>query len=42
MTKIAEFSNSVYLDEVAHNEPPHQDLLFALYFVNSLYDIAWT
>ena len=25
-TKIAEFANSVDLDEVAHNEPPHQDL----------------
>ena len=25
-TKIAEFSNSVDLDEAAHNEPPHQDL----------------
>ena len=24
-TKIAEFANSVDLDEVAHNEPPHQD-----------------
>ena len=22
-TKIAEFANSVDLDEVAHNEPPH-------------------
>ena len=26
VTKIAEFSNSVDLDEVAHHEPPHQDL----------------
>ena len=25
-TKIAEFANSVDFDEVAHNEPPHQDL----------------
>ena len=25
-TKIAEFANSVDLDEVAHNEPPHPDL----------------
>ena len=25
-TKIAEFANSVDLDEVAHNEPAHQDL----------------
>ena len=24
--KIAEFANSVDLDEVAHNEPPHLDL----------------
>ena len=23
---MAEFANSVDLDEVAHNEPPHQDL----------------
>ena len=26
MTKIAEFANSVDLDEVAHNEPPHLDV----------------
>ena len=25
-TKIAEFANSLDLDEMAHNEPPHQDL----------------
>ena len=25
-TQIAEFANSVDLDEVAHNEPPHLDL----------------
>ena len=25
-TKIAEFANSVVLDEVAHHEPPHLDL----------------
>ena len=25
-TKIAKFANSVDLDEVAHNEPPHLDL----------------
>ena len=25
-TKIAEFANSIDLDEVAHDEPPHQDL----------------
>ena len=24
-TKIADFANSVDLDEVAHNEPPHLD-----------------
>ena len=28
VTKIAEFANSVDLDEVAHNEPPHLDLHF--------------
>ena len=26
VTKIAEFGNSVDLDEVAHNEQPHVDL----------------
>ena len=26
MTKTAEFSNSVDLDNAAHDEPPHQDL----------------
>ena len=25
-TKIAEFANSVYLDGVAYNEPPHLEL----------------
>ena len=25
-TKIAEFANSVDLDKVAHNEPPHLEL----------------
>ena len=29
-TEIAEFANSVDLDEVAHNEPPHLDLLCLL------------
>ena len=24
--KIAEFANSIDLDEVAHNEPPHLDI----------------
>ena len=27
-TKIAEFANSVDLDEVAHNEPPDLDLRY--------------
>ena len=36
--KIAEFANSVDLDEVAHNEPPHLDL----YCLLSSHDIAWT
>ena len=26
VTKIAEFANSIDLDEVAHNESPHLDL----------------
>ena len=26
LTKAAEFSNSIDPDEVAHHEPPHQDL----------------
>ena len=26
VTKLAEFANSVDLDEVAHHEPPHLDL----------------
>ena len=25
---MAEFANSIELDEVAHNEPPHRDLHF--------------
>ena len=31
-TKLAEFANSINLDEVVHKEPPHLDLhfLFAL------------
>ena len=36
--KIAEFANSVDLDEVAHIEPPHQDL----YCLCSQYDKTWT
>ena len=35
--KISEFANSIDLDEVAHNEPPHLDL----HCLNS-HDIAWT
>ena len=30
-TEIAELANSVDLDEVAHNEPPHLDLHCLLY-----------
>ena len=33
---IVRFANSVDLDEVAHNELPHLDLLYSL---NSLYDL---
>ena len=29
-TKLAEFANSVDLDEVAHNEPPRLDLHYLL------------
>ena len=29
-TKIAESANTVELDEVAHNEPPHLDLQYLL------------
>ena len=37
---VAEFANSVDLDEVAHNEPPHLDLHFLpSSFFNSQYDI---
>ena len=40
--KIAEFANSVYLDEVAHNEPPHlRSTLFAFLSLNSQYDVGW-
>ena len=38
MTKPNEFSNSVDPDEVAHHEPPHQDL----HSLNYEYDMAWT
>ena len=41
--KIAEFANSIDLDEVAHNEPPHLDLYNVCPLVlNSKYNIAWT
>ena len=38
--KTAEFTNSVDPDEVAHDEPPHQDLdcLSSIYPSNSQYD----
>ena len=40
---MAEFANSVDLDEVAHHEPPHLDLhCLPSTFLNSKYDIAWT
>ena len=38
-TKIAEFANSIDLDEVAHNEPPHQDLRCLPYSLRILYMI---
>ena len=45
-TKIGEFANSVDLDEVAQDDPPHQDLHYLHYlpssFFNLQYDIAWT
>ena len=43
VTKIAEFANSVDLDEVAHYEPSHLDLhcLPSSLSLNSQYDIAW-
>ena len=36
--KIAEFADSIDLDEVAHNEPPHLDLLCLL---SSLLNMIW-
>ena len=39
-TKIVEFANSVDLDEVAQNEPPHLDLQCLPSSLNK-YDIAW-
>ena len=38
--KTVESAYSVDPDEVAHNDPPLQDLLFALWSLNSQYDIA--
>ena len=39
---MAEFANSVDLDEVAHNGPPHLDLhCLPCSLTNSQYDIAW-
>ena len=34
--KTVKFANSVDLDEVAHNEPPHLDLHFLITFFESL------
>ena len=43
MTKIAEFANSVYPDEAAHNKPPHLDLHYLpSSLFNSKYGMAWT
>ena len=39
--KTVKFANSVDLDEVAHNEPPHLDLP-CLPSVNSRYDLSQT
>ena len=47
MTKIAEFANSVDLDEVAHTEPPHLDLHYlpsSLWILNMIWlglNIFW-
>ena len=35
-TKIDEFANSIYPDEVAQNEPPHLDLHCLLYSLGIL------
>ena len=35
-TKTAEFANSVDLDKVAHNEPPHLDI-HCLYSLNLIF-----
>ena len=32
---------SIDLDKVAHNEPPHLDLNFVFYFFNSPYYTVW-
>ena len=41
--KIVEFTNSVDLGEMAHDEPSHLDqhCLGTLYSLNSQYDKAW-
>ena len=41
-TKIAEFTNRIDLDEVAHNEPPHLDLHCLPSSLSILINIAWT
>ena len=40
-TKITEFVNSIDLDEVVHNEPPHLDL-HCLSSSLSILNISWT
>ena len=40
MTKIAEFANSVDLDEVAHSEPPHLDLHYLPFEFSICYSYA--
>ena len=42
--KLSEFAYSRDLDEVAQNEPPHQDLHCCplVLNLNSQYDIDWT
>ena len=43
VTKIAEFANSIAHDKVAHDEPPHLDLLcLPSKSLNSHYDVVWT
>ena len=41
-TNTVEFANSVDPNEVAHNEPPHQDIhCLPSHFLNAQYEIAW-